>query len=144
MEKTMRKILTVLLLTIAACSRAGVQPDPADDSDSKSGSVAAPTQDSDWKAIEAIEAQAKTIAKANGCSTADVCRAAPVGSRACGGPRYYIPYCSVTTDSAALFNKLQEVASAEQAYNKKYNLASTCEMRLPPALESSGGSCVAK
>ena len=140
----MRKILTVWLLTLAACNRAAVPPDPADDADSKSGSVAAPTQDSDWKAIEAIEAQAKTIAKANGCSTADVCRAAPVGSRACGGPRYYIPYCSVTTDSAALFNKLQEVASAEQAYNKKYNLASTCEMRLPPALESSGGTCVAK
>ena len=140
----MRRITTVLLLTLAACSRAAVQPDPADDSDSKSGSVAAPTQDSDWKAIEAIEAQAKTIAKANGCSSADACRAAPVGHRACGGPRYYIPYCSVTTDSAALFNKLQEVASAEQAYNKKYNLASTCEMRLPPALELSGGSCVAR
>jgi len=140
----MRKIITVLLLTLVACSRPAVQPDPADDSGSKSGSVAPPTQDSDWKAIEAIEAQAKTLAKANGCSSADACRAAPVGSRACGGPRYYIPYCSVTTDSAALFNKLQEVASAEQAYNKKYNLASTCEMRLPPALESSGGACVAK
>ena len=140
----MRKILTVLLVTLAACNRASVPPDQPDDSDSKSGSVVAPTQESDWKAIEAIEAQAKTVAKTSGCASADVCRAAPVGSRACGGPRYYIPYCSVTTDSAALFSKLREVADAEQAYNKKYNLASTCEMRLPPALESSGGSCVAK
>jgi hypothetical protein len=143
MEKTMQKILTVLFVTLAACNRAAVPPEQ-DDADSKSGSVVAPTQDSEWKAIEAIEAEAKTIAKASGCASADMCRAAPVGSRACGGPRYYIPYCSVTTDSAALFNKLEEVAKAEQAYNRKYNLASTCEMRLPPPLESAGGSCVAK
>jgi hypothetical protein len=141
----MRRIFTVFLMMAAsACTRAAVPADPGDDSDSKSGSVAAPTQDSDWKAIESIEAQAKAIAKPRGCSSADACRTAPVGSRACGGPRYYIPYCAVTTDSAALFSKLEEVAKAEQAYNRKYNLASTCEMRMPPALELSGGSCVAK
>jgi hypothetical protein len=139
----MRWIVTVSLMAAAACSRASV-PEPGDTNSSKSGAVGAATQESDWKAIEAIEAKAKEIASVSGCSSAAACRAAPVGSRACGGPRYYIPYCSITTDSAALFARLAEVSAAEQAFNRKYNLASTCEMRLPPALESSAGSCVAK
>lgn len=139
----MRGIVTIFLIAAAACSRAGVPAAPGDDNSSKSGNIGG-SQESDWKAIEALEAQAKSIAHAQGCSSSAACRAAAVGSRACGGPRYYIAYCSVTTDSAELFNKLAEVAKAEQAYNQKYGIASTCEFRMPPAVESSGGSCVAK
>jgi hypothetical protein len=102
------------------------------------------SQQSDWAVIEKIEAEAKTIAKTAGCATTGDCRSAPVGSRACGGPRYYLPYCAKTTDSVALFRKLDEVAKAEQAYNKKYNLASTCEFRMPPTVNAVGGSCVAQ
>jgi hypothetical protein len=101
-------------------------------------------QQSDWAAIEKIEAEAKTLAKTAGCTASGDCRAAPVGSRACGGPRYYLPYCARTTDSVALFRKLDEVAAAEQAYNKKYNVASTCEFRMPPTVSAAGGSCVAQ
>ena len=140
----MRWIVTVSLIAAAACSRAAVPAEPGDSNNSKSGAVAPATQESDWKAIEAIEAKAKAIANVGGCQATSACRTAPTGSRACGGPRYYIPYCSVTTDSAALFSRLADVAAAEQAYNRKYNLASTCEMRLPPVVELSGGSCVAK
>lgn len=102
------------------------------------------TQQSDWNAIEALEAQSKAIAKIDGCPSSSDCRSAPVGSRACGGPRYYIPWCAKTTDSAALYRKLDEVSAAEQAYNRKYNLASTCEFRMPPTVVASGGSCVVK
>lgn len=102
------------------------------------------TEESDKKQIEALEAEAKSVASINGCSVAGDCRAAPVGSRGCGGPRYYIAYCAKTTDSAALYRKLDEVAKAEQAYNQKYQVISTCEFRMPPAVESVGGSCVAR
>ncbi|HEV2017445.1 MAG TPA: hypothetical protein VGQ98_03955, partial [Gemmatimonadaceae bacterium] len=84
-------------------------------------------QKADWAQIVALEDQAKALVKANGCSSAAQCRTAPVGSRACGGPRYYLVYCSQTTDSAALFKKLDAVANAERAYNQRYNIASTCE-----------------
>lgn len=103
-----------------------------------------PNQQSDWNGIEQLEVQAKALAVIDGCQNSADCRSAPVGSRACGGPRYYIPWCAKTTDSVALYKKLDEVAAAEQAYNKKYNLASTCEFRMPPVVEASAGACVAK
>ncbi|HMF86836.1 MAG TPA: hypothetical protein VK575_02075 [Gemmatimonadaceae bacterium] len=99
-------------------------------------------QKADWGQIVALENQAKVIAKADGCSSASQCRTAPVGARACGGPRYYIVYCAQSTDSAALFRKLDAVATAEREYNQRYNLVSTCEFRMPPNVGVVAGSCL--
>jgi hypothetical protein len=101
-------------------------------------------QKADWAQIVALEDQAKALIKAEGCSTAAQCRTAAVGSRACGGPRYYLVYCSQTTDSAALFRKLDAVAAAEHEYNTRYKLVSTCEFRMPPTVALIGGSCQAQ
>lgn len=101
-------------------------------------------QKADWEQIVALENQAKALLKADGCSSTGECRTAPVGSRACGGPRYYLVYCSRTTDSAALFRKLDAVAQAERDYNVRYNIASTCEFRMPPTVALSGESCQAQ
>ena len=94
--------------------------------------------------IRRLEQEAMAIAKTEGCTLADQCRTAPVGSRACGGPRYYLAYCRLTTDSAALFAKLDEVKKAEEEYNRRNQIGSTCEFRLPPAVEVTGGACRAK
>lgn len=141
----LKRILTAFSIcaVAGACTQAPVSANPADNASPGQNSGVAGTQDSDWSAILKLEGEAKAIAKVSGCTSSE-CRAAPVGSRACGGPRYYIPYCAKTTDSVALYGKLDEVAKAEQAYNKKYNLASTCEFRMPPQLDVVGGSCVAK
>ncbi len=104
----------------------------------------AKSQEADWAAIVALENQAKAAAKTTGCSSESQCRSAPVGNRACGGPRYYIAYCAATTDSVALFRKLDEVKAAENAFNTKYGLASTCEFRMPPEVGIVGGGCVAR
>lgn len=135
-----------LLGGLIACTQRAVTPaDSGAGTSPPDANAGVPAnQQSDWAAIEKIEAEAKTIAKTGGCAVTGDCRAAPVGSRACGGPRYYLPYCAKTTDSVALFRKLDEVAKAEQAYNKKYNLASTCEFRMPPTVNAVGGSCVAQ
>jgi hypothetical protein len=101
-------------------------------------------QKADWAQIVALEDQAKSLLKAEGCSSAAQCRTAPVGSRACGGPRYYLVYCSATTDSAALFRKLDAVAAAEREFNIHYKVMSTCEFRMPPTVALSGGSCQAQ
>lgn len=141
----LKRILTAVSICsiVAACTQAPVAANPSDTPSPGSNSGLAGTQDSDWSAIVKLEDEAKAIAKISGCTSSE-CRAAAVGSRACGGPRYYVPYCAKTTDSVALFRKLDEVAKAEQAYNKKYNLASTCEFRMPPLVEAVGGSCVAR
>jgi hypothetical protein len=140
----LKKLCTVILLcgVASGCTQApaggtgpGANPPGSD--------IVAGTKEGDWAAIVKLEDEAKAIAKVTGCTSND-CRAAAVGSRACGGPRYYIPYCAKTTDSVALFSKLSEIAKAEQAYNKKYQIVSTCEFRMPPTVEAVAGSCVAK
>jgi hypothetical protein len=134
-------MLFVAALIVSAC----VQPPPngagSGDSTPPPASAQAGTQEADWAAILRLEDQAKAIAKTSGCATVSQCRTAPVGNRACGGPRYYLAYCSTSTDSAALFRKLDEIVAAEDAYNRKYQLASTCEFRMPPPLALSGGEC---
>lgn len=96
---------------------------------------------SDQSQIARLETEARALAKSAGCENSGQCRTAPVGSRACGGPRLYLTYCSLTTDSAALFRKLRELERAEQKYNMEHGMASTCEMRMPPDVALVGGSC---
>jgi len=91
--------------------------------------------------LHRLEREAVALAKGDGCSSVDQCRSAPVGNRPCGGPRYYVPYCSLTTDSVALFAKLAELSKAESDYNRKSGMMSTCEMRMPSELAHVGGSC---
>ena len=86
--------------------------------------------------------EVQALTHAEGC-TAGACRTAPIGSRPCGGPRAYIVYCPATTDSAALFAKLAELARAEEAFNRDNGMASTCEYRMPPNVAVQGGRCVA-
>ena len=136
-------MIACFCLIAGACKQTPVSANPPDSGKPPGSNQGVGTQDGDWKAILNLEDEAKAIAKVAGCATSE-CRAAPVGSRACGGPRYYIPYCSKTTDSVALYRKLDEVAAAEKAYNTKYRIASTCEFRMPPEIQSVGGSCVAK
>ena len=103
-----------------------------------------PTKESDWAAIQQLEAQARTLAKTDGCSVSSDCAAAAIGRKACGGPRDFLVYCRKTTDVPALNAKLDEIVKAETAYNTRYDLMSTCEMRVPPVVEASGGACRAK
>lgn len=133
-----------LSLTLAALLSGCVQPAPGGSGAGDSATpppVAPSSQDSDWASVLRLEEQAKSLARASGCANVGACRTAPVGNRACGGPRYYIAYCSTTTDSVALFRKLAEVAAAEDAFNRKYQIASTCEYRMPGPVALAGGEC---
>ena len=94
--------------------------------------------------VRRLEREAIALARMDGCGTAQQCQAAPLGNRPCGGPRYYVPYCPLTTDTTALFAKLAEVTRAENEYNRRTGLASTCEFRMAPELEISGGVCRAR
>jgi len=96
---------------------------------------------SDSTTLARLEAEARALARAEGCEAAGDCRVAPVGARPCGGPRDYLVYCARRTDSAALFRKLAELQRAEQAYNERQGLMGTCEFRTPPGVALAGGAC---
>ena len=132
-----RPVRFVTLLTLlVACS---ANPNPSDPPPGKV--VFTGDKAYDWSQIVTLENQAKGLVKVDGCSSADECRSAAVGSRACGGPRYYLVYCAKTTDTVALFSKLKEVAAAEEEYNRRYQILSTCEFRMPPKVALVGSSC---
>ena len=122
-------ILSVAIVAVATAGQCSTQ-DPA-------------PGESDSSRVVRLEAEARAIARTDGCTSADQCRSAPVGDRPCGGPRTYIVYCARTTDSVALYRTLDELKTAEQEFNRKSGRASTCEFRLPPSVGVSGGQCTA-
>ena len=136
---------TALVAAVAAALAACAPQPPAAGSSSDSATRVAPgggSAETDSARFARLEAEARALAKTDGCASAAQCKVAPVGHRACGGPRTYVAYCALTTDSAALFAKLDELARAEEEYQRRNGIASTCEMRLPPAVSLSGGRCV--
>ena len=137
-----RPIVRFLLTTLVLVGCSSANQTPSDPSTGKI--VFTGDQKTDWDQIVALEDQAKALVKTEGCGSTDQCRTAAVGSRACGGPRYYLVYCARTTDSVALFSKLEQIAAAEQEYNKRYQLVSTCEFRMPPNVVLVGISCKAQ
>lgn len=136
-------VILIGAILVSACT----QPAPTNGPRNPAGDatyVVTGDQQADWQRILQIEEQAKALVKTDGCTSADQCRSAPVGSRACGGPRYYLVYCARTTDSAALFRKIEDVAAAERAFNTRYQIMSTCEFRMPPSVGVTGGLCAAQ
>lgn len=135
-----------LAVMVAGC--ASPAPRPADSSPAQAQPVAVPsargaTGDQEWdKAVVAqLERDARRLATTSGCTDAGGCRTAPIGVKACGGPRDYIAYCVTATDTAALFRKLDELARAERAYNERYGIMSTCEFRDAPPVALVGQTC---
>jgi hypothetical protein len=123
---------------IAACSMSATNDlGPADTSTSATST----TPPSDSEQVARLEREALELAHNDGCGTADQCRVAPVGAKACGGPRYWITWCPASTDSAALFQKLDELRTAEQNYNQVHGVISDCSIVGPPTPVVSAGVC---
>ena len=91
--------------------------------------------------IAQLEVDARALGKTDGCATTAQCRSAPVGARPCGGPRTYLAYCAATTDSVALYKKLDDLKAAEMKLNASLGLTGTCDFLMPPQVASQGGSC---
>jgi hypothetical protein len=136
---TVRRLVALTLTSIAAATPACSGPRQPATSDQETGQATA--QETAQERIQRLEREARALARVDGCTSGGECRAAPVGDRACGGPRTYIVYCARTTDSVALYQKLDELSEAERTYNQQQGAASTCEFRMPPRLLAGLGSC---
>jgi hypothetical protein len=82
--------------------------------------------------FEARNAEARALLRTEGCASTAGCAAAPLGVKACGGPREYLVYCRTTTDEAKLLATLDEARRAEQRYNELTNAVSDCALLLAP------------
>jgi hypothetical protein len=135
---TRRRLVGLTLMSIAAATACNAPRQPAT-SANETGQATA--QETAQERIQRLEREARALARVDGCTSGGECRAAPVGDRACGGPRTYIIYCARTTDSVALYQKLDALAEAERTFNEQQGAASTCEFRTPPRLVAGLGSC---
>jgi len=91
--------------------------------------------------VAKLEAEARALAKTEGCTSSGQCKAAPMGSKPCGGPREYIVFCPLTTNELALTRKLDELRVAEERYNRENGLMSDCAMVTEPRVEAVDGVC---
>lgn len=96
----------------------------------------------DGQTVARLEREARELARVDGCAGGQ-CAAMPAGSKACGGPRYYLPYCTRTTDTAALRAKLDELQRVESDFNRKHGVVSDCMMIMEPNVQPDAqGRCV--
>jgi len=127
--------VAVLVMMLGACAGApGGSSESAGAAGREDGSV-------DSATVARLEREARALVRTDGCDSASGCATAPLGERPCGGPREYLVYCRASTDSAALFTKLDELGRAERAWNERRGAVSTCEMRMPPTTELVGQRC---
>ncbi|WP_419869980.1 hypothetical protein [Chryseobacterium sp. CT-SW4] len=64
------------------------------------------------------------------CTAPEEWTFAPMGSKACGGPQFYIAYPKKL--EATLLPKIEEYTKKESEYNKRYNITSDCMLVSPP------------
>ena len=108
--------------------------------------LAAPVTDTatgDRATIARLEREARALVRTTGCTSVSGCRTAPVGWRACGGPRAYVVYCAASTDTAKLLGKLRELERFERRYLEKSGMMGTCDFRAAPGMVLIGGRCEA-
>jgi hypothetical protein len=91
--------------------------------------------------IQSQESQARALAVAEGCTEVSQCKTAAVGARACGGPRDYLVYCSLTTNEDALLRELSQLQKDEQQYNEQCGVMSICIFTAEPQVELVNGVC---
>jgi hypothetical protein len=94
------------------------------------------------KEADELESQARALAVAEGCSEVSQCKSAAMGAATCGGPREYLPYCSLKTDEAELQKKLSRLAQIQEEFGGECGMASIiCIFISEPALELVKGQC---
>ncbi len=82
------------------------------------------------------------FAKSGVCSVNSQCRYAGLGSKPCGGPWSYVVY-STSVDTNKLVSKVSFYNAAEDRYNRKWGIYSTCDVTPPPdSIRCLKGVCV--
>ncbi|MEQ1858147.1 MAG: hypothetical protein ABL963_16960 [Longimicrobiales bacterium] len=95
--------------------------------------------------VSSLEQARAAIDLAIGDATASdpiQCQIIPVGVRPCGGPRLYLAYSLVVTDSAELRALVEVYDRLDRERNAELGLMSTCEFLEPPYAALDTGRCV--
>ena len=90
-------------------------------------------QDEDAKKLEFMLDEIQAIASSVVCENSEAWKITAVGSKACGGPQSYLAYAT-TINETDFLAKVEAYRVAEENYNKRWGIFSTCDV---PAMPSS-------
>ena len=99
------------------------------------------SQEMELKRIEQKFEELNIISSITTCESSSEIIATPVGSKSCGGPQLYLPYTSSINVNEFL-NKIETYTNAEEAFNMKWGIPSTCEITSVPIYECVDGKPV--
>jgi hypothetical protein len=133
-----------LCVGIAAREATALQEEPSAQQEEASAerNPRADQQLCDPSEIQQLEEEARALVNTE-CPDVSQCRTAPVGVRACGGPRDYVVYCAATTPEQELLRALDRLARREGRFNRQCGVVSICIFLSPPEVELVGGQCQA-
>jgi len=89
------------------------------------------TLEEDRILLEDLFAQIKAMAESEVCENANDWKFTAYGSKACGGPIGYIAY-SINIEENIFLEKIKTYTEAENEYNIKHGIASTCDIAPAP------------
>ncbi|WP_203257726.1 hypothetical protein [Hyunsoonleella ulvae] len=88
-------------------------------------------QEQDYRALMDLFDDATQLMDGIACENVEEWAYAPYGSKACGGPQGYIAYPK-SIDVELFLQKLEVYTQAEQDYNIKWSVFSTCDLTPQP------------
>ena len=101
-------------------------------------------QEKDYRELMVLFDDIYDLSNSISCTNADDWTFTAYGSKACGGPQGYIAY-SNQIDIQVFLNKVEAYTQAENAYNIKWDIVSTCDVPNPPiSIECSNGYSILK
>ncbi len=89
------------------------------------------TQEQDELEINQMFTEIENLAASATCDNETVLGFTSYGHKACGGPVGYLVYSS-SIDVEDFLNKIEAHRAAQEAYNNKWGISSTCEAPIPP------------
>lgn len=87
-------------------------------------------QETDQQELITLFSEIKTEAESISCINANEWSFTAYGSKACGGPQGYIAYPK--SNETLFLEKVTIYTNLEKAYNKKWNIFSTCDIAAKP------------
>jgi len=132
-------VFTALGFTAFACARP-----PDEQAEAEAPPLPTSSQQVLPTTLEATRAQIDSAIGGAEASALPECALAALGVRPCGGPRTYLAYSRVQTDSAALAALIEVYDRLDRERNEREGLVSTCELMLPPELALENGRCVTR
>ena len=90
------------------------------------------TQQEEAQKLGTLMSEIERLAVSKSCEYASEWRYTSYGEKACGGPVGFIAYAT-TIDTAAFLEKIAAHRAAEQAFNKKWGIISTCDAPVEPS-----------